>query len=401
MDWRLYGARAGNQECIVYLDSYFKAGDRIVDAYIDFRQSKDWAMFRQSVGLPDSSGTFIELQSLKSSKRLMQGCYYKLNLELLKGFQLRRNETSLLLGGSYDLANMQMPEDDGSELLQQHEPLEPEDMSRRNVPREMPALISSSNDMSLFVKDVDQANWNELRLGGNIVVLYDAGARLNASMAEVAAIFDSRKADLEATKPILVISHWDKDHIHCLKFLSQNDIPKYFSALICVDKMKSVTATDIFNNFMGALGNKKVWCVSPAMRTNGINMHLWRNLGCISIYLGEQSRNINYSGVAMFVKGTTKSANFTGDCRLTQAKSVYDQEVTQGRNTNEHVLVAPHHGGDYGASFRHYSLPCNDIAISVGTNNSYRHPQKDMLRYLRSLGSVKRTDVDGDIEVRL
>ena len=31
MDWRLYGARAGNQECIVYLDSYFKAGDRIVD----------------------------------------------------------------------------------------------------------------------------------------------------------------------------------------------------------------------------------------------------------------------------------------------------------------------------------------------------------------------------------
>ena len=103
----------------------------------------------------------------------------------------------------------------------------------------------------------------------------------------------------------------------------------------------------------------------------------------------------------MFVKGTARSASYTGDCRLTQAKSVYDQEVAQGRNTNEHVLVAPHHGGDYGASFRHYSLPCNDIAISVGTNNSYRHPQKDMLRYLRSLGSVKRTDVDGDIEVML
>lgn len=397
----MYGVRAREQECIVYLDSYYKAGDGIVDAYIDFRQSKDWAMFSQSVGLPDSSGTFIELQSLKSSKRLMQGCYYKLNLELLKGFQLRRNETSLLLGGSYDLANMQMPEDDGSELLQQHEPLEPEDMSRRNVPREMPALISSSNDMSLFVKDVDQANWNELRLGGNIVVLYDAGARLNASMAEVAAIFDSRKADLEATKPILVISHWDKDHIHCLKFLSQSDIPKYFSALICVDKMKSVTATDIFNNFMGALGNKKVWCVSPAARTNGIDMHLWKNLGCISIYQGEQSRKTNYSGLAMFVKGTARSASYTGDCRLTQAKSVYDQEVAQGINTKEHVLVAPHHGGDYGASFRHYSLPCNDIAISVGANNSNGHPQKDMLRYLRSLGSVKRTDVDGDIEVRL
>lgn len=401
MDWRLYGVRTREQECIVYLDSYYKAGDGIVDAYIDFRQSKDWAMFRQSVNLPDSSGSFIELQSLKSSKRLMQGCYYKLNLERLKSFQLRRNENSLLLCGSYDLANMQMPDGNETELLQQHEPLEPKDMSMRNMPREMPALISSTNDMSLFVKDVDQANWNELRFGGRVVVLFDAGAKLHASAAEVAAIFDSRKDDLEATKPILVISHWDKDHIHCLKLLSQNDIPKYFSALICVDKMKSVTATDVYNNFMGALGNKKVWCISPSTKTNGIDMHLWRNLGCISIYLGEQSRNINYSGLTMFVKGTAKCANCTGDCRLTQAKSVYDQETAQGINTNEHVLVAPHHGGDYGALFRHYSSPCNDIAISVGTNNSYGHPQKDMLRYLRSLGTVKRTDMDGDIEVRL
>ena len=255
--------------------------------------------------------------------------------------------------------------------------------------------------MSLFVKDVDQANWNELRDGDRVVVLFDAGARLNASMAEVAEIFDSRKPDLEATKPILVISHWDKDHIHCLKYLSQNDIQKCFSAMICVDKMKSVTATDVYNKFMGALGSKKVWCISPAMRTNGINMHLWRNLGCVSIYLGEQSRKTNYSCLAMFVKGTNKSANYTGDCRLTQAKSVYDQEVAQGVNTNEHALVAPHHGGDYGASFRHYSRPCNDIAISVGANNSNGHPQKDMLRYLRGLGHVKRTDVDGDIEVKL
>ena len=230
---------------------------------------------------------------------------------------------------------------------------------------------------------------------------FDAGARLNASKTEVTSIFDSRKADLEVSKPIIMISHWDIDHIHCLKLLSQNDITKYFSALICVDRMKSVTATDIFNNFMGALGNKKVWCISPATRTNGINMHLWRNLGCISIYLGEQSRNINYFGVVMFVKGTAKSANYTGDCRLTQAKSVYDQERMQGVNTNEHALVAPHHGGDYGASFRHYSLPCNEIVISVGANNRYGHPQNDMLRYLNRLGTVKRTDDVEDIEVRL
>ena len=401
MNWKSFGVRTGNQECIVYLDSYFKAGDGVVDVYIDFRQSKDWTMFRQSVGLPDSSGSYIELRSLKSSKRLMRGCYYKLNLELLKTFELKREENTLLVGGRYDLTNMQMPDGDETELLQQHEPLEPEDMSMRNVPREMLALISSTNDMSLFVKDVNQANWNELRFGSRVVVLFDAGARLNATKAEVAAVFDSRKADSGATKPILVISHWDLDHIHCLRLLSEDDIPKYFSKLICVDKMKTVTATDVFGKFMNALGKNNVWCVPPAPRINGIEMHLWKNMGCLSIYLGEQSRNINYCGMTMFVKGTAKSANYTGDCRLTQAKSVYDQETAYGINTGEHVLVAPHHGGDYGASFRHYSYPCNDIAISVGTNNSYGHPQKEMLRYLRRFGNIKRTDVDGDIEMKL
>lgn len=63
------------QECIVYLDSYSKAVDGILDAYIDFRQMKDLAMFRQIAELPENAGTSIELQSLKSAKRLMRGCY--------------------------------------------------------------------------------------------------------------------------------------------------------------------------------------------------------------------------------------------------------------------------------------------------------------------------------------
>ena len=403
MDWRLIDRRIREQECIIYLDSYTKAGDGIVDAFIDFRQSKDLALFRQVVELPENKGTYIELQSLKSAKRLMRGCYYKLNLNLLKNFSFRRVENSILLGGIYDLSKMNMPNGNDTELLQQHEPLEPEELRHRNVPQELPILISATNDMWLYVKDVGQANWNELRFGNRLVVQFDAGAKLNASIVEVSSIFDSRKADLELSRPILVISHWDMDHIHCLKLLTQNDIPKYFSKLICVDRMQSVTATGIYDKFMKSLGKKGVYCVSPAARTNGIDMHLWRDMGCISIYLGEQSRNINYCGLVMFVNGLQKSANFTGDCRLIQAKSVYNQELTRGTGTDGHVLVAPHHGGDYGASFRHYSIPCNDVVISVGNHNSYGHPQKEMLRYLRNLciGRVRRTDKDGDISIEL
>ena len=401
MDWRYKILSIQEPDCIVYLDSYTKAGDGIVDAYVDFRQSKDVALFRQVFDLPDNSGTFIELRALRSSKRLMRGCFYKLNLILLKNYVFSRVEDSLLIGGRFDLSKMDIPEDDDTELLQQHEPLDPEELIHWNVPQEPPMLVSNTDDMQLFVKDVNQGNWNELRFGNRVLVLYDAGARLNASLAEVKSIFNSRKDDLEASKPMLVISHWDVDHIHCLKLLSKNDIPKYFSKLICVGRMKTVTASGIYDKFISALGKGKVYCLSPAARTNGIDMHLWKNMGCLSIYLGEQSRNINYCGIAMFVKGKRKSANFTGDCRLTQAKSVYDQERTSGLDTNEHVLVAPHHGGDYGAAYRHYSLPCKDIVISVGLNNSYGHPQKDMLRYLCRLGSVHMTKNVGDYDVRL
>ena len=402
MDWRLIDKKIREQECIVFLDSYTKAGDGIVDAYIDFRLSKDLTMFRQIAELPENAGTYIELRSLKSAKRLMRGCYYKLNLNLLKNYTFNRLDNSLLIGGIYDLSKMNMPTDNDTELLQQHEPLEPEDLRQRNVPQAPPMLFSATDNMQLFVKDVGQANWNELRFGNRLVILFDAGAKLNASISEVTSIFDSRKADLALSKPILVISHWDMDHIHCLKLISQVDIPKYFSKLICVDKMRSVTAVGIYEKFMNSLGKKSIYCVSPATRTNGVDMHLWRNMGCLSLYLGEQSRNINYCGMVMFVKGMEKSANYTGDCRLSQAKSVYDQELIQGTGSIAHVLVAPHHGGDYGASFRHYSLPCNDIVISVG-ENSYGHPQQDMLRYLKRLcrNREKRTDVDGDVFVDL
>lgn len=61
------------------------------------------------------------------------------------------------------------------------------------------------------------------------------------------------------------------------------------------------------------------------------------------------------------------------------------------------MLVAPHHGGDYDARSRNYSLPCNLIEISVGANNGYGHPHPKMLEYLESLGTVRQTKDVGDI----
>ncbi len=395
-------------ECIVYLEEYEKNYDGKIDVlYIDFRQYKDMYLYSQAIGYgADSDASFIELRNLKTSKRLRRGCYYKLNLDLLKHFQQEeksQQEDSYLIGAVYDLVDMPIPNNDQEEMLQSHQTLDSRELSMANVPfgeieGELFGNIERDN-LSLFVKNVDQANWNELRSNGAIKVLYDAGAALRASKTDVDAIINSRMKDLIDSKPVLVISHWDMDHIHCLIAMSDSDIKNYFSKIVCPDKLKSNMSKAILGKLQAALGNANVFCLPLPGRTNGITMQLWKDEGCISIYQGESSTQPNYCGLVMFVRGRNKSANYTGDCRLSQADDVYTQEINGGLSTNEHVLIAPHHGGDCGPMHRHYSTPCDIIAISVGANNRYGHPNGDMLKYLRSLGNVKRTDDDGGMDI--
>mgnify|MGYP002625393041 CR=1 FL=1 len=388
-------------ECIVYLEAYEKVGDGIVDAYIDFRQAKDMVLFGRVIGFENQKASFVELIGLKSSKRLRRGCYYKLNLDLLREFKIERREDSLLIGASYNLNQMPMPMDDESELLQTHEALDPEEMSEISLPMGRVFDIVEYDDLRLYVKDVGQANWNELRNGDHIVVVYDAGARLRAKEPEVRGIVESRKNDLMKSKPVLVLSHWDMDHIHCLKVLSDKEIMDCFSKLVCTDKLKSITSQVVFENFKRVLGGNNVYRLPLPGRTTGTAMHQWRREGCITLYQGESSSQINYCGLVMFVRGANRSANYTGDCKLAQAKDVYDQEKAMGLDTGEHVLIAPHHGGDYDAGSRHYSMPCNLIEISVGADNSYGHPHAYMLAYLKSMGVVKQTQDVGDIVEQL
>lgn len=400
-------ARDGvNRECIVYLEVTKKLEDGIYDAYVDFRRIEDVNVFKLMCDERDDFGqrnTYLHLKSLKSAKRLIRGCYYALNLALLLDFPYSIDEDSLFVGRTYDFEQMEMPQHERNELLQRHLPLDTEQMfiMYPNSQIQIPPIQNAN--LHLLVRDVDQANWNELLEGDNIKVIYDIGAKLNASMAEVAAIFDARKNDLMRDKPMLVLSHWDMDHIHCLRYLDDRDISACFSKLVCIDMMKSVTSTRVYNSFVFALGAANVSCIQAPARTDGITMHLWKRIGDMVFYVGEKSRNINFSGVCMFVYGSSQSVAFTGDIRLNQAKNMYDQELNLGQNRERHILISPHHGGDYSASHRVYSQPLSEVIISVGRNNTYGHPEPHMLSYLENLSgnNVKRTDAVGDILERL
>ena len=394
------------RECIVYLDYMKKQGDSIYDVYIDFRLKKDLILFVSSSENNQNFGetnTYLELCNVKTNKRLRSGCYYKLNLALINKLQFIQNEESLFIGRTYNCETMKWPYIDQEELLQSHELLDHAELLHKNNPNELIIQDLSNNNLTLNVRDVNQANWNEVLEDGIIKLVYDLGAPLNASKYEVQTIFDTRRNTLERDKPILIISHWDMDHIHCLRYANLQTIQDCFSKFVCVDAMKSLTSHNIYNNICNALGIGNVYCIQPTYRTNGISMHLWKRVGNISIYIGEKSTNINYCGLCMFVKGMQSSVNFTGDIRLIQAKNIYDQELQQNIATDNHILIAPHHGGENAPKHRVYSTPTTDVIISVGANNNYGHPGKHMLSYLSMLcnNNIYRTDVDGDIIINI
>ena len=393
------------RECIVYLDYMKKQGNGIYNVYIDFRLKKDLTLFVRSSEKNQNFGetnTYLELCNVRTNKRLRSGCYYRLNLALINELQFIQNEESLFIGRTYDCETMKLPHIDQEELLQSHELLDPTELLHYSNPNEFVVEDLSNVNLTLNVRDVNQANWNEVLEDGSIKLVYDLGAPLNASKDEVQAIFDVRRNILERDKPILIISHWDMDHIHCLRYVNLQTIKDCFSQFICVDAMKSITSQNIYNNICNALGIGSVYCIQPQHRTNGIFMHLWKRVGNISIYIGEKSSNINYCGLCIFVKGMQSSVNFTGDIRLIQAKHIYDQELQQNIGTNNHILLAPHHGGDNTPQYRIYSNPTTEVIISVGPNN-YGHPNKHMLSYLRMLcnNNIYRTDVNGDVVINI
>lgn len=399
-----------SSECVVYLDFYKKRGDGVYDVYVDFRFESDFHLFLvagRNLRFNENN-TYLELCNLKTKKRLRSGCYYKLNLELLHRFEPSPDYESLFIGLSYNLEEMLVPQEDSEELLQTHGPLYPSLKDCRELrwlrlcyycpsEFELPPLGNSS--LSVCVRDVGQANWNELRVGDRICYVYDLGAELWANRAQVATIFNARKNDLERDKPVLVLSHWDLDHYLCLRYIDHNTIKNCFSKFICTGVMRSVTSRRVFIDMFNSLGYGNVFCVQPTSRTNGVSMHLWKTQGDISIYVGEKNRNINYSGLCMFVRGQQMSVNFTGDVRLLQANNVYDQEIVKGNLPQGHILIAPHHGGNVLQRYRQYSYMTSEVNVSVGCHNLYGHPHPQMLSYLHSISgnNVLETCYYGDI----
>lgn len=199
---------------------YKYAGDGVYDTvYIDFRLEKDARLFQSVTGLHVGNESVIQIEGLRPGKRLMRGAYYALNAELLKDnarVSITPVEDDALIG-----FNIQILDNQEARLLESHAPLDPEETIVEQWMKEgLPSF--GKHEYKLRVYDVGQGNHNEILIGDAVCIVFDAGCTYPSSKSLLNSLISKRIVEYQKAHPLLVISHWDCDHISQLKIMAEN-----------------------------------------------------------------------------------------------------------------------------------------------------------------------------------
>lgn len=396
------------KEVIVYLDDYvYNKGNEYQTVYLDFRTDKDLAVFMDAIGdcdeetkkyLKHKDEGYLVIKNYHSPKRLILGAYYALNIGFLKKLKAELHTDKRLLLLSYNL------EEYSNQLLLPHGQLLPDNIQYDKPQKpDLPDCLFCNDSLKLKVNNVGQANWNEIISDNHTILVYDMGAPINASFHEIKSNYIEKYAKTyQQDTTWLIISHWDKDHIHGLCVMSDDEL-KCFKGVLCPFNMRSVVSKRLFVRIKNSVGLDRMYSYKSRQRDSRFGyprLHkIFENKG-IWLFLGEESRNINYSGIVMVVSGNKSHAVLTGDCLNVQACYATRYARFIGRSANGHVLVVPHHGGvlKKQSVLNYFRLSSEThprkAIVSVGKNNPYRHPDDRTISFFENImgNLVERTD---------
>lgn len=258
--------------------------------------------------------------------------------------------------------------------------------------------IPIKGKLSIIIRNVGQGNWNEVSFDDHVRIVYDAGAPMNASKAEVRKIIGNRNILYGQSKPILILSHWDKDHYHSLIGMSDIELRNNFSAFICRNNLPNLTSRILFTRISKALGVSNIYTISAETRTKRGGPTFFSPLNKLNdqivIYNAQYHKNRNISGIALSIKSQNSSIILPGDAHYDQIS----RDILKHLNYKHfHNLIVPHHGGNAGAYI--YNIPTlvnlNKAIISVGTNH-YKHPLHTYIGELKKSGfNILKTNAHG------
>ncbi|MGJ1335110.1 hypothetical protein [Sphingobacterium siyangense] len=261
----------------------------------------------------------------------------------------------------------------------------------------------SKSKKSVNVRNVGHGNWNEILFGNLIKIVYDAGGPLYASKEEIDKIIGNRNILYPSSKPILILSHWDKDHYHSLLGMTVEELKNNFSSFICRSERPNLTSRLIYGRLLKALGQKNVYDIVPTEKDIKLN-HFSKCISfgnMITLYNSQYSKDRNNSSLILLIKTRENSILLASDAHY---KHLSKDILPQLNFKHKHHLVVPHHGGEAGRYL--YVIPnlasVGIAAISIGRNN-YKHPNENFIESLLQTGFkiFKTNTKPGDIIISL
>lgn len=393
---------------IVYLEDFARQGNGGFRLLLDFFTISDYIRFneefetenRNENGIPKT--TFFYLENYQPKDSLVKGAHYYLDIRTLKSLivELKPDDGEgfpVLYSISIPLNEGQTENNKATLLYQTQSLTYPQWVFGSLHNTNNPISISGSSNAELMVWDVNQGNFNEVKVDDQPYVIFDAGTEV----LNVAVPFQPLQHKLtvelqQANVPMFVLSHWHTDHYSLLFAQSNNDLLRIaYYVLPSYVKSLSVFCFIARLQQIGACINMVVLPFSNPWVKYVINTSL-------TLYANKYvTSSVNNSGLTLFVQGPTNNAMLPGDGRYKIAEAQTKDSILLPMTASQmHYLVIPHHGGDAGTVS--YVIPnarSIEGVVSVGANNRHRHPNVAVIgklgRFLQP--NIEMTMTHGDI----
>lgn len=383
---------------LVYIEEYNKQDRTVV---FDFLDLDGYQLFVKNIesSLIQDSPSMVLLKNYKG-RSIQENTIYAIRLntiQLWKESNLisSNNLNSFLIGFEIDISyiNETIFNESISIKNNEYNYTSNPDMSRINFP--------NKGEINVVIRDVGQANWNEIYFDNEVKVVYDVGAPMESSKKDIEKIIGDRHSLYKISKPILILSHWDKDHYHSLLGMTDSELKNNFSVFICRSTIPNRTSKGLYDRIVNALGKENVFSILPEPRLERkgpIYFKLLLKLGTkILIYNAQYHKNRNISGLVLTVRSKNNSIILPGDAHYNQIS----RDILSHLNyDHSHHLVVPHHGGKAGKyTYKVPTLVKLDFAIISVGKNRYGHPIEKYISSLKKEGfttlitNIKKTDI--------
>lgn len=241
-------------------------------------------------------------------------------------------------------------------------------------------LSENKQNLKVYFFDVGQAD-SILVMNEEQTMLIDAGNNDDGEL-----LVHNLKT-LGITKvDYLIGTHPHEDHIGGL----DNVIKNFEIGTIYMPRVQTNTKT--FEDVLDAVQEKDLKISTPNLKdTFSIG-----EAQCQVLAVDNNAKNLNLSSIVIQMKFDGLTYLFTGDSEK-QVEEKILKNVKEDKKVN--ILKVGHHGSNTSSSEKFIQAVAPEISIiSVGKDNSYNHPNQEVIQRLEEKGSkIYRTDEVGNV----